>query len=150
MGPGVDIRVGDRVLAAEYRALREGARWSSVDAPDAALQNALDGTWNVTARDSSGGLVGLVRLLDDGVLYASVWDMIVAPDFQRRGLGTQLLQAVLDRTQLRQLVSLVATPAGSRMYRNAGFAKESRGSVPLVWRRSDERSGSDQGHRLEM
>lgn len=134
MRRGIDIRVDDRVLTAEYRALREAVGWRSVEATDAVLQGALDRTWSATARDQEGRLIGLVRLQDDGVLYASVWDMIVRPDFQRQGIGTRLLETVLDRTRSRHLVSLVATPAGIRMYRNAGFTEESRGSIPLVWR----------------
>jgi GNAT superfamily N-acetyltransferase len=136
MGLDMKSRPDDGVLVGEYRALRESVGWSPVDSSDGAVQGALDTTWNVTARDSRGGLVALVRLLDDGLLYASIWDMMVAPAFQGRGIGGHLFQAVCDQTRSRQLVSLVATPAGQQMYRRTGFSQESRGSIPLVWRRN--------------
>ena len=43
-------------------------------------------TW-ITARDEDGSLVGIARLLDDGGLHASLWDLIVRPDRQRQGIG---------------------------------------------------------------
>ncbi len=89
---------GDRVMASEYRALRDAVGWLAVDSGDEELQGALDRTWNVTARRPDGELVGLVRLLDDGLLYAGIWDMIVAPDLQRRGIGRALFDRALERT----------------------------------------------------
>ncbi|MBI2237805.1 MAG: GNAT family N-acetyltransferase [Actinobacteria bacterium] len=130
----VELHDGDRVTATEYRALREAVGWRAVDASDGELQEALDRTWSVTARGRDGDLIGLVRMLDDGVLYASVWDMIVAPDLQRRGVGSALFDRVLERTQRRHLVALVATAAGAPLYRAAGFSEESLGSVALFLR----------------
>lgn len=80
----------------EYRAIRDAVGWRTVDVGDEELQGASDRTWNVTARRPAGKLVGVVRLLDDGLLYAGVWDMIVAPDLQRRGIGRALFDRVLE------------------------------------------------------
>jgi len=61
---------GDRVGVAEYRALREAVGWDDVPVGDEDLRGALDRTWNVTARSADGHLVRLVRVLDDGAVYA--------------------------------------------------------------------------------
>ncbi|MGN6380636.1 MAG: GNAT family N-acetyltransferase [Gaiellales bacterium] len=129
------IREGDRLRVGEYRALRADGGWSEVRAADDALQRALDATWNVTARTGTGDLVGMARLLDDGVLYASLWDMIVRRDHRGQGLGTAILDAIMRRTGDRDLMALVATPLGAPLYRRAGFAEQSRGSTGMVWRR---------------
>jgi GNAT superfamily N-acetyltransferase len=126
---------GDRVAVAEYRALRESVGWDAVPANDEELQAALDRTWNVTARADDGRLVALVRVLDDGALYASVWDMMVVPELQRRGVGRALFDPVIARVGGRNLVSLVATAAGKELYRSAGFSEESRGAVGMFRRR---------------
>ena len=101
---------------------------------DAAVEAALGISWNVTARTPDGQLVGLARVLDDGVLYASVWDILVAPERQRRGIGRALLGAVLEQTSGRRLVSLIATPAGEALYRSVGFAESDGRSTALFMR----------------
>jgi GNAT superfamily N-acetyltransferase len=129
------IREGDLLEVAEYRALRADAGWSEVGAADQLLQAALDAGWNVTARTADGELVGMARLLDDGALHASLWDMIVRRDRRGRGIGQAILEAAMRRAGERDLVSLVATPLGESLYRRAGFTQQSRGSTGMVWRR---------------
>jgi GNAT superfamily N-acetyltransferase len=131
------IRRGDRVTPAEYRSLLAAVKWRPLEQGDLALAAALEASWNVTARTSDGQLVGLARVLDDGVLYASVWDVIVRPERQRGGLGRALLAAVLEQTAGRRLVSLVSTAAGEALYRSAGFA-ETDGRSTALFRRAHE------------
>jgi GNAT superfamily N-acetyltransferase len=124
---------GDRLTPAEYRRLRASAGWSDPGLDDAALAGALASTWNVTARADDGALIGMGRVQDDG-LYASIWDMIVLPEHRRQGIGRELFERMLHRCRGRSLVSLVATPHGAPIYRAAGFAEESRGSIALFLR----------------
>lgn len=131
------IRHGDRVTPAEYRSLLKAVRWRPLEQGDAELAAALEASWNVTARTADGRLVGLARILDDGVLYASVWDVIVLPERQRGGIGRALLAAVLEQTAGRRLVSLVSTAAGEALYRSAGFA-ETDGRSTALFRRAHE------------
>ncbi len=128
------IRRADRVTPAEYRTLVAAVGWRPVAQADAELEAALGISWNVTARTPDGQLVGLARVLDDGVLYASVWDILVVPERQRRGIGRALLGAVLEQTAGRRLVSLIATPAGEALYRSAGFAETDGRSTALFMR----------------
>jgi GNAT superfamily N-acetyltransferase len=124
---------GDRLAPAEYRRLRAAAGWSDPALDDDALAGTLAATWNVTARDDDGSLVGMGRVQDDG-LYASIWDMLVLPEHRRQGIGQELFERMLARCRGRSLVSLVATPYGAPIYRAAGFAEESRGSIALFLR----------------
>ena len=128
---------GDRVTPAEYRSLLAAVEWRPLQQDDSEVAAALEASWNITARTSDGQLVGLARVLDDGVLYASVWDVIVRPERQRGGIGRALLTAVLERTEGRRLVSLVSTAAGEALYRSAGFAETDGGSTALFRRASE-------------
>ena len=125
--------MGDRLAPAEYRALRAAAGWSDPDLDDVALERTLASTWNVTARDGGGGLIGMGRVQDDG-LYASIWDMIVVPDHRGQGIGRAIFGRMLAHCRGRSLLALVATPDGAPMYRAASFAEESRGSIALFLR----------------
>ena len=90
-------------------------------------------TW-LAARDPSGDLVGVARLLDDGGLHASLWDVIVRPDHRRRGVGTALTRAALDRCRDRRLVALVSTPAAVPFFAAMGFASEWHGHQAMYLR----------------
>jgi GNAT superfamily N-acetyltransferase len=133
--PPIEILEGARLAAAEYRALRADAGWSAPRASDEQLERALASSWNVCARTGRGELVGMGRLIEDGAVYASLWDMIVRSDHRRRGVGSAILEALMRRAGDRDLVSLVATELGAPLYRRAGFAERSRGSTAMVWRR---------------
>jgi ribosomal protein S18 acetylase RimI-like enzyme len=131
------IQRGDRVTPAEYRSLLAAVNWRPLEQDDIAVAAALEVSWNVTSRTSDGSLVGLARVLDDGLLYASIWDVIVRPERQRAGIGRALLAAVLEQTAGRRLVSLVSTAAGEALYRSAGFA-ETDGRSTALFRRAPE------------
>ena len=130
----LEFEAGGAVAPDELIALRRSAGWAEVAVTDYDVREALERTWNVTVRDASGRLVALARLLDDGVFYATLWDMLVLPEYRRRGLGSHMLSLVIERCRGRQIVSLVATAAGRALYERAGFAQESRGSVGMLRR----------------
>jgi GNAT superfamily N-acetyltransferase len=89
-------------------------------------------TW-LTARDG-GELIGVARLLDDGGLHASLWDVIVRPDRQRRGIGSALAHAALERATDRRLVAIVSTPAAVPFFTALGFVDESHGHRAMYLR----------------
>lgn len=129
----LELEVGARLTAADYRRFRSAVGWTPPPGDDAAIQAALDGTWNVVARED-GQLVGIGRLLDDGALYAAIWDMIVLPGAQRRGVGRAILEQLLEHASTRTIVVLVATSAGRPLYEEHGFRVESGGSVGMLLR----------------
>jgi GNAT superfamily N-acetyltransferase len=90
-------------------------------------------TW-LAARDEDGSLIGVARLLDDGGLHASLWDVIVRPDRRRRGVGTALVRAAIDLCTDRRLVVLVSTPDAVPFFARMGFLPESHGHVAMYLR----------------
>jgi ribosomal protein S18 acetylase RimI-like enzyme len=102
-------------------------------------------TW-FAARDVDGALVGICRLLDDGGLHASVWDVIVRPDRQRQGIGRELLRMALDRAADRRLVVLVSTPAALPFFEALGFTGESHGHQALYLRPGERPHTAHEGH----
>ena len=68
-------------------------------------------------------LAGLIRVVGDGHTIVFVQDILVRPQFQRRGIGSALLQAVLNRyAGVRQIELLTDdTPETAAFYRSMGF-----------------------------
>jgi len=136
---GVTFRDADSVTPGEYRTLRGVVGWPEPAVDDALLGSALGSSWNVTARTQEGRLIGLARVLDDGALYASIWDVLVEPAHQRGGLGTELFARALSRVAERSLVALVGTAAGSPLYRRAGFVPADDRSTGMFRRKRDQK-----------
>jgi GNAT superfamily N-acetyltransferase len=128
-----EVEAGARLEAADYRTIRASVGWGTPQLDDAGLQAALDRTWNVVAREG-GEIVGIGRLLEDGALYASIWDMVVVPQAQRRGIGGAILERLLERAAERTLVALVATAAGRGLYERFGFRPDDGGGVAMFLR----------------
>lgn len=126
---------GGAIAPSDYRRLREEVGWGTPPIPDARLEAALARSWNVVARDGDEA-VGLGRLLDDGALYASIWDMIVRPSLQRTGIGTEILTRLLARADSRSLIVLIATHAGRPLYERHGFVTGDPGSAAMLRRLS--------------
>jgi GNAT superfamily N-acetyltransferase len=90
-------------------------------------------TW-LAARDAERSLIGIARILDDGGLHASLWDVIVRPDRRRQGVGTALVRAALDLCADRRLVALVSTPDAVPFFAAMGFIPESHGHLAMYLR----------------
>lgn len=124
-----------QIEVVDYHRLRLAAGMGIPPISDVDLKAALQRSWNVVAR-SGQTVVGMGRLLDDGALYGSIWDMLVTPELQRRGIGEALLERLLEQARNLNLIALIATPAGRPLYERHGFATESHGSVGMLKRNS--------------
>ncbi len=136
MTDGVRIETDASLTPAEVNAAYAWAEWPQRDTwrIEAASRRS---TW-LAARDLDGELVGIARVLDDGGLYASVWDVIVRPDRQHAGVGRRLVAAALERCADRRLVAVVSTPAARDLFASLGFTGESHGHAALYLRPSGE------------
>ena len=67
-------------------------------------------------------LVGFGRASSDGIHRAVLWDIVVAGDLQGRGLGRQVVEALLDSPALRDVERLyLMTTNSSGFYQQLGF-----------------------------
>jgi len=82
--------------------------------------------WLVISAWDAGELVGLVRVVGDGVTVAYIQDLLVHPTHQRQGIGRALLTEVLAETpHIRQVYITTDDAAGNShvvaLYRSLGF-----------------------------
>lgn len=69
-----------------------------------------------------GHLVGIARVLTDGVMYSFLCELAVEPDVQRLGVGKALINAVLDRCEGTELV-LRSSDISASYYEHLGFSR---------------------------
>ena len=87
------------------------------------LQKAIRNSTYVVTAWSGSTLVGLVRGLSDDVSIFYLQDILVRPEFHRRGIGKQLMARCLDRYKhVRSKVLLTDDEEKQlRFYESAGF-----------------------------
>ena len=68
-------------------------------------------------------LLGIIRTVGDGHTIVFVQDILVFPEHQRKGVGSALLQAILDRySHVRQIeLATDNTPKTIAFYKSMGF-----------------------------
>ena len=69
-----------------------------------------------------GRLVGIARVLTDGVLYSYLCDLAVEPDVQRLGVGKRLISEVLERCKGTDLM-VRDSDISSTYYAHLGFKR---------------------------
>lgn len=70
-------------------------------------------------------LVGVIRTVGDGFSIVIVQDILVFPEYQRKGIGTQLLRKVMEQFSGVYQMELMAdnTPKTTSFYQSVGFVK---------------------------
>lgn len=67
-------------------------------------------------------LIGFARATSDGVYRATIWDVVVHPDYQGAGLGRKLVQTVLSHPQVSKVERLyLMTTNQQEFYKRIGF-----------------------------
>ena len=82
---------------AEIMALYSSVGWSNYTNNPVMLRKAYKNSLYVLAAYADGKLVGILRAVGDGASVVFLQDLIVLPEFQRQGIGSQLMQRVMEK-----------------------------------------------------
>ena len=110
--------------ASMFTELFETTGWNQTyKASPAALGEALQNSWYSISAYESEQLVGFGRVVSDGVLYAMIYDLIVSPSHQGRGIGSEILTRLIQncRTAGIRDVQLFSAAEESSFYERFGF-----------------------------
>lgn len=118
LGPGLRP---SRSLLKLQRLFQKHAFWANNrKLPE--LRRMLAGSTSVVTLWRGKRLVGFGRATSDGVHRAVLWDVVVAGDLQGRGLGRQVVQALLKSAPLRNAERIyLMTTNSAGFYKQIGF-----------------------------
>ena len=68
-------------------------------------------------------LIGLINALTDGYMIVYIHFLLVRPEYQRQGIGTRLLDLVLEEYKHIHTKILMAYNRKVKFYKRAGFEK---------------------------
>ena len=107
----------------EVLALYKSVYWSLyVNDPDK-LKKSYDNSLYTVGAYIDNQLVGMVRVLGDGVTIVFFQDVLVHSDYQRQGIGTLLMKHVLDKYKHVRQKALMTDDSISQktFYRSVGL-----------------------------
>ncbi len=131
------VKLVDNILQAEdFVRLRIEAGFVEIPVEHArkALQNGL---LNVSAI-YNGELVGMGRLVGDGAMYWYLQEIIILPDFQRKGIGTMIVNHLVDYAKANSVTGKFTTIGGvsakgkEPFYKKMGFDIISTGIIKMI------------------
>lgn len=114
-----------------YRA--QGWWQSSDDRTERLVSKLIAGSHCFVIAIDGESIVGMGRVISDGVSDAYIQDLMVRLDRRKQGIGQLILQTLLERLHTNGIhwIGLIAEPGSGNLYRRAGFRVMSD-SVPML------------------
>ncbi|WP_298616989.1 GNAT family N-acetyltransferase [uncultured Thermosynechococcus sp.] len=80
-------------------------------------------------------LIGFSRATSDHAFNATIWDVVVHPEFQGRGLGKELMRQIIKELRSEDIsnITLFADPHVVDFYRQLGFRPDPEGIKGMFW-----------------
>lgn len=69
-----------------------------------------------------GRLIGAGRGISDGALRAAIYDVVVLPEYQGKGIGTMIMKNLIGKANA-EIIMLFANPGKEPFYGKFGFSK---------------------------
>lgn len=111
-------------------ALYESVQWSSAEKTNVLLKALKNSHTVVTAWDGQK-LVGLGNAISDGHLVVYYPHLAVHPEYQGKGIGTEIVERMQEKYQDFHQQSLIADGKAVEFYKKCGFVKA--GSCQALW-----------------
>ena len=94
--------------------------WSSGHYPDK-LVIAMQNFGTVISAWDGDKLVGLINALDDGIMTAYVHYLLIHPDYQKSGIGKELIIRIKEKYHDYLRIVLIAYEKETAFYQHMGF-----------------------------
>nr|QCI09069.1 hypothetical protein [Inkyuleea mariana] len=80
-------------------------------------------------------LIGFARATSDNAFNATIWDVVIHPEFQGKGLGKALMDQTIKYLRYYDIstITLFADPQVVSFYRNLGFITDPDGVKGMFW-----------------
>lgn len=123
----MEIRDYESYNEGEILSLYESVGWTAYTDYPEVLREGFARSLVILGAYEGEKLLGILRAVGDGVTIVFVQDLLVLPEYQRKGIGSALLRTLLDRyAQVRQVeLATDNDPKTIAFYKTLGFREMS-------------------------
>ena len=120
---------------AQFKRLYEATGWSLVTHDEAFFARALTGCWFVASAHLDGQIVGMTRVISDGVMHAFITEMIIEESHRGQSVGAALVSFVVDEIRGRGVddIQLFAAAGRAPFYERNGFVRRPDDAPGMRW-----------------
>jgi ribosomal protein S18 acetylase RimI-like enzyme len=96
------------------------------------LNIAIENSEPVISVWDSQKLIGFARATSDGIYRATIWDVVIDPEYRGAGLGRKLVQTVLSHPRMNRVERVYLTTTHQQsFYERIGFEVNSSSTMVL-------------------
>ena len=123
----MEIRAYQTYNEGEILSLYNSVGWTAYTAHPEVLHKGFDHSLLTLAAYEGEQLLGIIRVVGAGYTIVFVQDLLVFPEHQRKGIGSALLQAVLNQYRHVRQIELATdrTQKTIAFYKSMGFQEMS-------------------------
>jgi ribosomal protein S18 acetylase RimI-like enzyme len=80
-------------------------------------------------------MIGFARATSDHAFNATIWDVVIHPDYQSKGFGKALMKFTIKKLRNEDIsnITLFADPQVVIFYKNLGFVPDPEGIKGMFW-----------------
>ncbi len=134
----ISIRFVKGVEPNDLRTLYLDAGWISPEkkVPELLIDRMVKGSFLFAGAFIGNRMIGMGRVLSDGVSDAYIQDVVVLKEFRGIGLGAKIISYIVDelRTIGIEWIGLIAEPGTSSFYNRLGF-EELKDYTPMLYKK---------------
>lgn len=123
--PDFKVKVVKAWPAEELVTLYKAGGWWKDSYDPSGLPRLIRGSFAfaVAVDQATGRAIGMARTISDGASDAYIQDMVVLPEFRRKGVGRALVEALITRLRKKGVhwIGLIAEPGSDGFYEKLGF-----------------------------
>ncbi|MEH7348469.1 GNAT family N-acetyltransferase [Gottfriedia acidiceleris] len=127
----INFNNSKKINSEQLERLYNDVEWYAYTQDLKVLQQAIERSLEVVSAWDGEELIGLIRIVGDGLTIIYIQDILVLNAYQNQGIATQLMQQVLNKYKnVRQKVLLTEeAPDVRHFYEKNGFQSCDKGSL---------------------
>ena len=133
----INIRPVDQTDRSQITRLYKEAGWWSPanDRQPEFVDKIAENSYCFVGAFCDGEMIGMGRVLSDGISDAYIQDVTVLRDHRRRGIGGRIIAHLLGKLQADRIewIGLIGEPGTGEFYTKLGF-KKMKGSEPFIYK----------------
>ncbi|MBW2058328.1 MAG: GNAT family N-acetyltransferase [Deltaproteobacteria bacterium] len=126
----IEVAFNEHIEEEEVLEIYKANKWSSAEKPQLLL-SALRGSHSLVTARISGRLVGIANAISDGYLVVYYPHMLVHPEYQRKGIGRKMMEALKKKYSGFHQQILIADVDAIEFYEALGFVRA--GKTEPMW-----------------